>query len=240
MFVGFYASSWKRPPSLIRDVIFLGRSRQKRTIISFSCILNGLFGLQGLKTVHCEVRGLSKRMLHSCRTGWRRKELQDFLSAAPPPPPFVQVSLVSKENQNSPDRNCNLEQIALNLCVSDELSPLFIIPVSRQSAAFQFHLFFTKYLFISRFPHILSFNASFWFLSVTLAEGDFFHEEKKKAKNKHPWHQFKKLPTSKGQALSEAAECVSSCRYFCVECTERFWPLKALLALGPPGLFAPM
>lgn len=33
---------------------------------------------------------------------------------------FVQVS-PSKENQNPADRTCNLQQIALNLCVSDNL-----------------------------------------------------------------------------------------------------------------------
>lgn len=136
---------------------------------------------------------------------------------------FVQVSLLSKENQNSPDRTCNLQQIALNLCVSDELSPPFITSVPRQCAAFQFRLS-PMCLFISRFHHILRFNTSFWILSLTLAEGDL--TSMKEITNEHPWHQFKKLLTNKGQATSEAAEHVSSCRYICAECTERFWCMK--------------
>lgn len=169
---------------------------------------------------------LGKRMLNSCRTGWRRKEKKASKFSIflwPHMMLFVQVSLLSKENQNSPDRTCNLQQIALNLCVSDELSPPFITSVPRQCAAFQFRLS-PMYLFISRFHHILRFDTSFWILSLTLAEGDL--TSMKEITNKHPWHQFKKLLTNKGQATSEAAEHVSSCRYICAECTERFWCMK--------------
>ena len=65
--------------------------------------------------------------------------------------PFVQVTLLSKENQNSPTRTCNSQQIALNLCMSDELSPPF-------SYNFCLSSYFPMYLFISRFRLIVRFN----------------------------------------------------------------------------------
>lgn len=70
---------------------------------------------------------------------------------------FVQVSL-SKENQNPPDRTCNLQQIALNLRVSGDLSPPQIgTSASCWCAAFDFHLLFPPVcLFISWF------NTFFW------------------------------------------------------------------------------
>lgn len=91
---------------------------------------------------------------------------------------FVQVS-PSKENQNPADRTCNLQQIALNLCVSDnlpahksQLLPLVgVLPlISTRTPS-------PWCLFISRFNTFFS-------------EGDFksVKEKKNTYNNNNLWH----------------------------------------------------
>lgn len=109
---------------------------------------------------------------------------------------FVQVSL-SKENQNPPDRTRNLQQIALNLRVSDDLSPPQIrTSASCRCAAFDFHLLFPPVcLFIS------------WF--NTFSEGDLTSVKEKKK----PTTPMTSIQKNLLLALSEAAGLVSSCRF---------------------------
>lgn len=94
---------------------------RKTSLISFSSILNWFASIY-----------FKSRVSLRSRKHVQRAEVAVVF----PLPPFVQGSLLSKENQNSPARTCNLPSIC---ACQMSCRPLFITSVSRLCAASHVH-----------------------------------------------------------------------------------------------------